>query len=247
MSQTFDLGVHFYLQHQYDRAARAFTEAARDEPQHPRVWTYLGVCLAHLGRAAEAEAALSRALRLTPQSPEAWFHLGIARGLREEWAEAAVAYRHAVALEPEDLVAWHRLGIALAESGEPMAAAAAFERALVLSRETGREPLEEPVPAPTSDSHLGEVGDREGSREAEGWLQLALSLLSLGEEEEAVSAYERAYTIDPQRARRSLFRPMLELVTMASGGPVPDDGPAPAGPERPRRRPESPPARPEVG
>lgn len=247
MSQSFDLGVHFYLQRQYDRAARAFSEAARDEPQHPRVWTYLGVCLAHLGRAAEAEAALSRALRLTPQSPEAWFHLGVARGLREEWAEAAVAYRHAVALQPEDLVAWHRLGIALAESGEPMAAAAAFERALVLSRETGREPLEEPVPAGGADSHLVESGEREGSREAEGWLQLALSLLSLGEEDEAVSAYERAYTIDPERARRSLFRPMLELVTIASGAPVSDEAPAAPAPEPPRRRPAPGPPRPEVG
>ena len=247
MTQQFDVGLHHFLREEWQPAARAFREVLREEPLEARAWSLLGMSLAHLGQGPEAEAALSRALRLTPQSPEAWFHLGVARGLREEWAEAAVAYRHAVALQPEDLVAWHRLGIALAESGEPMAAAAAFERALVLSRETGREPLEEPVPAGGADSHLVESGEREGSREAEGWLQLALSLLSLGEEDEAVSAYERAYTIDPERARRSLFRPMLELVTIASGAPVSDEAPAAPAPEPPRRRPAPGPPRPEVG
>ena len=68
----------------------------------------------------------------------------------------------------------------------------------------------------------------------ESWITLALSLLSLGDEEEAVAAYERAYTIDPERAGRSLFRPMLRLLTAAAGEPLEDE---PAAPERPLPRP----------
>jgi tetratricopeptide (TPR) repeat protein len=243
VSQRFDIGVHYFLKGEYDRAARAFQDVLLDEPLNPRAWSYRGIALAHLGRGPEAEQALSRAIELGPQNGEAWFHLGVARSLRSEWPEAVSAYRHAVACLPEDLVAWHRLGVALAESGEEDAAGAAFERALVLSRETGQAPLEEPVPPARTDAHLAEVGEKEGGREAQSWIDLSLSLLSLGEEEEALAAYERAYTLDQNRARRSLFQPMLRLLTAASGQPLEDEpsGDAPLGPSPTRPRRPSPP------
>ena len=256
MSQRFDLGVHYLLQKEHEKAVRAFQEVLREEPLNARGWSYLGMAQAHLGRAADAESSLSRAIALAPQNAEAWFHLGVARSLRSEWPEAASAYRHAVALVPDDLVAWHRLGVALAECGEEDSASAAFERALVLSRETGERPLEEPLRTTESgDVHLSEAGEKETLRESRSWIDLALSLLSLGEEEEAVAAYERAYTLDPERAAKSLFRPMLQLVTAASesDGADPTDmpGPAVAGPVLPPtpRRPDGPKPqnRPEVG
>ena len=233
MSQRFDLGVHFTLAGEYDRAARAFEEVVREEPMNGRAWAYLGIAYAHLGRGGDADAALSRSLGLIPSNGEAWFHLGVSRGLRGEWEEAASAFRRAVAYLPEDLVAWHRLGVALSESGDEESASVAFERALVLSRETGGGEPESPVPA-RPDAHLQETQEPEGPREARSWLDLALSLLSLGEEEEAVAAYERALSLDPVGAHRSLFRPMLQLLTAASGAPVDD---APLGPSSPIPRP----------
>jgi tetratricopeptide (TPR) repeat protein len=256
VTQQFDLGVHYFLRGEYPRALRMFRDVIGSDPQNSRAHTYLGMCHAHLGEAAEAEAALGRALGMAPQNGEAWFHLGIARSLREEWPEAATAYRHAVALLPNDLVAWHRLGVSLAESGDREGAAAAFERALVLSRETGKSlpdegspPPEDGASLPRPDSHLAEAAEPEGAREAESWLDLALSLLSLGEEEEAIAAYERAYTLDPKRARRSLFRPMLELLLASGPAPVDDsDGrrPRPHRPTRPDSGPSIPEPRPEV-
>lgn len=240
VSQRFDIGVHYFLKGEYDRAARAFQDVLLDDPLNPRAWSYRGIALAHLGRAGEAEQALSRAIELGPGSGETWFHLGVARSLRSEWPEAVSAYRHAVALIPDDLVAWHRLGVALAESGDEPAASVAFERALVLSRETSTAPLEEPVLRGPRDIHLSETGEKEGVREAQSWLDLALSLLSLGDEEEAIAAYDRAFTLDPNRARRSLFGPMLRLLTAASGRPVEDEGAdpdGPVGPTGPRRTP----------
>jgi len=252
VSQRFDVGVHYFLKGEYDRAARAFEEVLTEEPQNPRAWSYVGICAAHLGHAADAERALSKSIELAPQNGEAWFHLGVARSLRLEWPQAATAYRHAVALAPDDMVAWHRLGVALAESGDPDAATAAFERALVLSRETTTTPLEEPAARATEGDHLAEAGEREGVREAQSWIDLALSLLSLGEEEEALAAYERAVTLDADRAGRSLFQPMLRLVTAAAGGPLDDEPPTDQAPEprRPFRRPgptEDGTPRPEVG
>jgi tetratricopeptide (TPR) repeat protein len=238
VSQRFDLGVHYLLRGEYERALRAFLDVVREESTDAVAWSYYGICLAHLDRAAEAEAALARAIQLSPANSEAWFHLGVARSLREEWGEAASAYRRAVALAPEDMVAWHRLGVALAESGEEPSASVAFERALVLSRETDADlpDISRHVPI---DDHVNEEGAREGAREAKSWIDLSLSLLSLGDEEAAVAAYERAFTLDPERAQGSLFRPMLRLLTAVEGGPDPGDNhpipprPRPRGPDRP--------------
>ncbi|HYK93643.1 MAG TPA: tetratricopeptide repeat protein [Thermoplasmata archaeon] len=250
MSQRFDVGVHYFLKGEYARAVSAFQEVLRDEPVNARAWSYLGISSAHLGRAGEAERALSRSIELSPQNGEAWFHLGLARSLRSEWPEAASAYRHAVALQPEDMIAWHRLGVALAESGDEEAASVAFERALVLSRETGTPPLEEPFRESPEHGHLTEPVRPEGSREAQSWIDLALSLLSLGEEEEALAAYDRAVALDPDRASRSLFRPMLRLLTAAAGQPVEDERPEEAGPPPPPPRspprPRDGPSRPEI-
>lgn len=213
MPHALDLGIAQYLRHRYEEAASAFRELLRGDPSNAAAWSFYGMSLAHLGRAADAEAALSKAVELAPQNAEAWFHLGVARGLREEWTDAASAYRRAVAIAPTDVVAWHRLGVASAEAGDESAASAAFERALVLSRELPTPEVAPARPASRLDDHVEEPGAREGGREAKSWLDLALSLLSLGDQEEAIAAYERAYTLDPARARASLFRPMLRLVT----------------------------------
>jgi tetratricopeptide (TPR) repeat protein len=246
MNPRFDLGIHRFLSRQYEEAAGAFREVLKSDPSDAAAWSFYGMALAHLGRGADAEAALSRAVALAPQNGEAWFHLGVARSLREEWTEAASAYRRAVALAPEDVVAWHRLGVALAESGDETSASVAFERALVLSREVPNpEAARGPARPHRLDDHTDEAGAREGAREAKSWLDLALSLLSLGEQEEAIAAYERAYTLDPARARSSLFRPMLRLVTAVGEEAAPGEGPVPGRPARPERL--LPPPRPEVG
>jgi tetratricopeptide (TPR) repeat protein len=250
VSQRFDLGVHHFLRQEYDLAQRAFRDVVTEAPSDGGAWSYYGICLAHLGQAREAEEALSRAVGLTPRNSEAWFHLGVARSLRDEWGTAAVAYRRAVALTPDDMVAWHRLGVALAESGDETGAAAAFERALVLSRDGSVESsATKSFTRRSGDDHVEETGEREGAREAKSWLELALSLLTLGEEEEAVAAFDRAYTLDPERASRSLFRPMLRLLTAVQGAggpempsgavalPGPPSGPTP---RRPELRPELP-------
>src|SRR5208282_1973750 len=187
VTHRFDLAVHYFLRHEYENAVGAFRDVVRESPADGRAWAYLGIALAHLGLAVEAEGALSRSIALAPENAEAWFHLGVARSLRDEWASAAQAYQRTVALAPGDMVAWHRLGVALAESGDEPSAAAAFERALVLSREvspsTNLPEPEETMPAPRgaplsrgmSDDHLEETGEREGAREAKSWLDLALS------------------------------------------------------------------------
>lgn len=217
MTREFDVGLELFGRKEYSRAAKAFEEVLVGDPHHARAWSYLGIALAHMGRAPEAEQALQKAIRIAPSNGECWFHLGVAQGLEAHWAQAAETLRHAAALLPHDIGAWHRLGVALAEAGDPDGSSAAFERALILSRETGAVERAVRHPHGIGDDHLAEPGQREGSKEAESWLALAMSLLTLGEVEEGIAAYERAYSVDPQRARHSMFRPMLRLLSATSG------------------------------
>ncbi|MGC2288382.1 MAG: tetratricopeptide repeat protein [Thermoplasmata archaeon] len=243
MTREFDVGLELFARKEYARASKAFEEVLLGDPHHARSWSYLGISLAHMGRAPEAEQALQRAIQIAPTNGECWFHLGVAQGLEADWPRAAETLRHAAALLPNDMAAWHRLGVALAEAGDQEGSIAAFERALILSRETGS--LERAIrhPRGSGDDHLAEPGEREGPKEAESWISLALSLLTLGDVEEAVAAYERGYSVDPDRARHSMFRPMLKLLSATSSGPEADlpggrafdDAPVP--PIRPPQRP----------
>lgn len=243
MTRGFDVGLELFGRRQYARAAKAFEEALLGDPHHARAWSYLGISLAHMGRAPAAGEALRRALELAPGNAEGWFHLGVAHCLEGHWADAAEALRRAVALLPGDMAAWHRLGVALAEAGDREGSAAAFERALILSRETGHGDRFGRASRSSEDDHLAEPGQREGPKEAESWISLALSLLTLGDVEEAVAAYERGYSVDPDRARHSMFRPMLKLLSATSEG-SPESLPggrafaeAPESPLRPPSRP----------
>lgn len=246
MTREFDVGLELFARKEYVRASKAFEEVLLGDPHHARAWSYLGISLAHMGRAPEAEQALQRALQLAPTNGEGWFHLGVAQCLEADWPRAADTLRHAAALMPDDMAAWHRLGVALAEAGDIEGSAAAFERALILSRETGPGDRGPRRLHASGDDHLSEPGQREGPKEAESWLSLALSLLTLGDVEEAVAAYERGYSVDPDRARHSMFRPMLKLLSATSdgsgevlpGGRAFDD--APASPIRPPPRPAPP-------
>lgn len=218
MTRGFDVGLELFTRREYARAAKAFEEVLLGEPHHAMAWSYLGISLAHTGRALAAERALKRAIELAPENGEVWFHLGIAQCLEADWPRAAESLRHAAALLPGDMAAWHRLGVALAEAGDREGSSAAFERALILSRDTGSPERAVRHRHGTGDDHLSEPGEREGPKEAESWLSLALSLLTLGDVEEAVAAYERGYSVDPDRARHSMFRPMLKLLSATSDG-----------------------------
>jgi Flp pilus assembly protein TadD len=243
LTREFNTGLELFAQKEYSRASKAFEETLLTDPHHVRAWSYLGISLAHLGRAPEAEKALERAIELAPANGESWFHLGIAKCLEADWSGAAETLRHAAALLPGDMAVWHRLGVALAEAGDAEGSSTAFERALILSRETGLAERLGRAPRRPTDDHLSEPGQREGPKEADSWLALALSLLTLGDVEEAVAAYERGYSVDPNRARHSMFRPMLKLLSATSDSP--DEGApgardfdeGPASPIRPPQRP----------
>jgi len=105
MTREFDVGLELFARKEYARASKAFEEVLLGDPHHARAWSYLGISLAHMGRAPEAEQALQRAIQIAPTNGECWFHLGVAQGLEADWPRAAETLRHAAALMPSDMAA----------------------------------------------------------------------------------------------------------------------------------------------
>ena len=196
VTREFDVGLELFARKEYARAAKAFEEVLFGDPHHARAWSYLGISLAHMGRAGDAEQALQRAIRIAPSNGECWFHLGVAQGLEADWARAAERFgtrpRSCRRTWPPGSAgggvggSWRhrRQRRRVRTCVDPLPRHGAVERSIHHLRGS-------------SDDHLLQPGRRERPEEAESWISLALSLLTLGDVEEAVAAYERGYSVDP--------------------------------------------------
>ena len=140
------------------------------------------------GRAAESLRYLDRAVKVHDQYANAWINIGIAHYYREEWAQAGDAFAKAAAITPDHpslrqyAANLHMLGMALARSGDTAKAAEMFGRA------AGASPRD--------------------VRFKTDWATAAFLSLRF---DEAKTAYEQAYALDPQN------RAAAQGVAMATG------------------------------
>ncbi|MGJ4728240.1 tetratricopeptide repeat protein [Luteimonas sp. SDU101] len=126
--------------------AEALTEQA---PHAADAWHLLGICLAHIGRHAHADAAFERALRLLPGDAMVSRNYGLSlarhgKVLREQgqWNAAETTLRKALALVPEQPSAWVDLGVVLRLLGRVDDALDAYRRAERMLRQRGEVPPE---------------------------------------------------------------------------------------------------------
>jgi Flp pilus assembly protein TadD len=88
-----------------ESAIREYQTVVTMQPRHRDGYTNLGICLARIGRLAEAESALRRALEIDPTFPRGYTNLGALALTMGEHAAARDAYRQAIALEPQNVLA----------------------------------------------------------------------------------------------------------------------------------------------
>ena len=81
-------------------------------------WSNLGVMLAEVGRAGEAEGAYRKALGADPGDAPAWHNLGNLLRETGRSGEAEEAYHKAVEADPKLAPAWFNLGALLGEAGD---------------------------------------------------------------------------------------------------------------------------------
>lgn len=173
------------------RASDAVSElqvAVRNGLGSPAVLAKLGTALEAAGRSREAIEAFERAEQAGERDPDLFNALGVAYARIGRRDEARHRFTQLLALDPTAAGTWNNLGILEMEAGNRHAAAEAFRRAVAVDQKYG-----------------------------EAWRGLGASLVD-DERPDAVRAWERAVSLDPQD-----FDTLFNLALVLAESPTPRD------------------------
>lgn len=115
---SFQEGLQYYFQENYDRARDAFEAAARRDTDSARVQFFLGNTLKRLGDSTAAVEQFRRTLSIKPGHQSARRKLAEILYESKRWSEAIEEYRYLVERNPETFDFHYRLGIALFETDQ---------------------------------------------------------------------------------------------------------------------------------
>jgi len=118
---------------QYDKAAAAFREAIRHDPELAAAYLDLGYVLLTQKKYAEALPVLQTATQLAPNQASGFTNLGFAYVRLNRPGEAEAPLQHAIQLDPKDGDAWENLALAYAGQGKAEQARTAAQTALKLN------------------------------------------------------------------------------------------------------------------
>ncbi|MBM3270532.1 MAG: tetratricopeptide repeat protein [Candidatus Sericytochromatia bacterium] len=198
-----ELGRLYLEDGRCEEAVACLLEAA-NHLRESRVFKDLGDCLIVLGRQAEAEEALREALQYGPNDPETWAMLGRTLVAQERESEGVIAFERAVALDGTFIAGRYFLADALIRTGDPVratgqlhllqsvdpdnVAAAVLKGDLAFDRTEYRQAAAEYARAAAR-----------GGLPARGYERWARACEQLGDDHEAVRAWEQAASRDPHR------------------------------------------------
>jgi Tfp pilus assembly protein PilF len=127
-----NIGVAYMNQQLFEKALKAFEEAAADDPAMEVITVNRGVALLNLQRLDEAKGLLERAIKESPKDAHARYNLGLYYKNSADAGAAVDAFRHVTEIDPNDADTWYFLGSTHAQLKQFPEAIAAFEHALKL-------------------------------------------------------------------------------------------------------------------
>jgi tetratricopeptide (TPR) repeat protein len=127
-----NIGVAYMNQQLFEKALKAFAEAAAKDPALEVTAINRGVALLNLQRIDEAKALLEKAAKENPKDAHAWYNLGLYYKNSADASAAVDAFRHVIEIDPNDADTWYFLGSTYAQLKQFPEAIAAFEHALKL-------------------------------------------------------------------------------------------------------------------
>jgi tetratricopeptide (TPR) repeat protein len=127
-----NIGVAYMNQQLFEKALKAFEEAAAKDPALKVAIVNRGVALLNLQRVDEAKALLEKAAKNNPKDAHAWYNLGLYYKNSADASAAVDAFRHVIEIDPNDADTWYFLGSTYAQLKQFSEAIAAFEHALKL-------------------------------------------------------------------------------------------------------------------
>lgn len=127
------LGQLFFQSNELPAALGCLQQAARLEPQMPRLNALMAAVLRKQGRLEESALCCERETRVSPQDPDAHYNLALARQTLHHIPEAIDSYQTALRLRPHYLDALIGLGSALRQDARTEAALNYFADAVRLN------------------------------------------------------------------------------------------------------------------
>jgi len=127
-----NIGVAYMNQQLFEKALKAFEEAAATDPALEVVTVNRGVALLNLQRVDEAKALLEKAVKDNPKDAHAWYNLGLYYKNSADASAAVDAFHRVSEIDPNDADTWYFLGSTYAQLKQFPEAIAAFEQALKL-------------------------------------------------------------------------------------------------------------------
>jgi len=128
-----DLGAAYMNQQLFEKALKAFEQAAALDPKFPIASMNEGIALLNLGRIDPARQFLEQAVKQNPSNPYAWYNLGMLEKNSANAQAAVDAFRRVTGIEPNDADTWYFLGASYAQNKQYPEAIDAFQSALKLN------------------------------------------------------------------------------------------------------------------
>src|ERR1700688_3275038 len=128
-----NLGAAYMNQQLFEKALKAFEQAAALAPKFPIAQMNQGIALLNLGRIDAARKFLEQAVKQNSSDPHAWYNLGMLEKNSANSQSAVEAFRRVTEIDPNDADAWYFLGASHAQNKQYPEAIDAFQHALKLN------------------------------------------------------------------------------------------------------------------
>jgi tetratricopeptide (TPR) repeat protein len=122
-------GVALMGQQFTDRAADAFAQAFRKDPQFAQAATNEGIALLTLQKLDDAKSWLQKSIAIDPNNAQAWYNLGLAQNAGNELDAALSSFQHAAKLDPHDADSLYFEGVTYQEMKQ-------YDNAIEILRQT---------------------------------------------------------------------------------------------------------------
>lgn len=123
----------FFDAKQYLQSVKVLRDLVSQQPDRPKLYLLLGICLTELNKSNEALAAFEFAIRFDPNDAEAHANRALLLIKQKRFPDAIDHFRQAAKIQPDNVDHLLNLGLALKESGDATAALEQFNKATKLS------------------------------------------------------------------------------------------------------------------
>lgn len=229
----FKMGVIYFTQHDFPRAATEFKRAAILPAISAYCDSFQAIIHARLEQIDAAEAAVLRALKADPKCDllwMAWNEIGLAWYSAGNYSRAATAYGEATTIVPNEPQVWFNLGVSFHKLGDLEAARDSYQQAVNLKESFPGAWHNLGIVCAQNNDHLAAVNAflREVTwlpDNIRAWYDLGVTLGKLGRKDEANAAFHK---VDLLTHAATTLSAELSSAEELKTGPIPTKQTPPA-------------------